>query len=720
MESKRYFESRFFKRLFFSYVLLIGVFMLVYTGWYIVSYQARWEQDTERACQQQVTAYATAMDQQFFAAQSMIAAINSSENFRTVFQSAYVEEKTIDSMQYHRLQQEFKRIRGSSTNINIYSVMYCFQNDNKVYMPGGVIDFVGSPRMLQGGARPLVGTVAGVLGVVNHSQMILNKEYLIYADSYTAFSENMPRGIVMVLFEESGLQKLTESVLGTGGASIAYDGEALMGFGPAEGRCFEAKSLLNDRISYRFYVPDSAFAAPFVSSVMIPLGAILLLGLIFVLVTYAFSRRMYKPIGSISRMIDTQHSGDDMDDLVMGISNLIGERNGYREKMITISPYVQQGIVHSLISGGAQNQHSDLLTDNEFLELKKPYFTVALVNIVNAGDRESVAQRYQDAQALIRHVCQELTTDEQSVVCCSKNLQNLYVIVNSDEVEGMEAVFYALYDRIRDAIDDPRFAVTIGVSGTESDLNSLRSACDKAQSALNQMLTGGRDCVYFDDSTAHDEARSYYFPKDAYKRMVKNLKEGNLKELHDQLDDIYQRNMQETELPLSEIEMMLEELHYTVSAALRSVYDRSTIHVRIERLRDTMTIDEIFAYYKTVFTAALSSLGDQQESGAPDETERRVCDYIEEHYCDPDLSLNSLADHFGVSTKVIGTICKKRYNTTFLQYVRERQIHRAAELLRDTSLPLEEIAQQCGFINVLTFRRNFKAVMNMNPSDFRH
>ncbi len=721
MESKRYFESRFFKRLFFSYVLLIGVFMLVYTVWYVVSYQARWEQDAEKTAQQRVTAYATAMDQQFFAAQSMIAAINSSENFRTIFQSAYVEKKTIDSMQYYRLQLEFKRIRGSSTNMNIYSVMYCFQNDNKVYMPGGVIDFTGSPQMLQGGARPVVNTVAGLLGVVNHSQMILNKEYLIYADSYTAFSENMPRGIVMVLFEESSLQKLTESVLGTsGGASILYDGEALMGFGTAEGRSFDTQSLLNNRVSYRFYVPEAMFTAPFVSSVMLPLGAMLLLGLIFVLVTYGFSRRIYKPIGSISRMLDAQqHSGDDMDDLVMGISSLIGERNGYREKMITISPYVQQGIVHSLISGGAQNQHSDLLTDNEFLELKKLYFTVALVNIVNTGDRESVARHFQDAQALIRHVCQELTTDERNVVCCSKNLQNMYVIVNGDEAEGTEALFYALHERIRDAIDDPRFAVTIGVSGTESDLNSLRSACDKAQNALNQMLTGGRDCVYFDESTAHENERSYYFPKDAHKRMVKNLKEGNLPELQAQLDDIYQRNMQEAELPLSEIEMMLEELHYTVSAALRCVYDRSTIHVRIERLRDTMTIDEIFAYYKTVFAAALSSLGGQ-EPGAPDETERRVCDYIEEHYCDPELSLNSLADHFGVSTKVIGTICKKRYNTTFLQYVRERQIHRAAELLRDTSLPLEEIAQQCGFINVLTFRRNFKAVMNMNPSDFRH
>ena len=32
---------------------------------------------------------------------------------------------------------------------------------------------------------------------------------------------------------------------------------------------------------------------------------------------------------------------------------------------------------------------------------------------------------------------------------------------------------------------------------------------------------------------------------------------------------------------------------------------------------------------------------------------------------------------------------------------------------------LEDIAQQCGFTNLLTFRRNFKAVMGMNPSDFR-
>ncbi len=68
---------------------------------------------------------------------------------------------------------------------------------------------------------------------------------------------------------------------------------------------------------------------------------------------------------------------------------------------------------------------------------------------------------------------------------------------------------------------------------------------------------------------------------------------------------------------------------------------------------------------------------------------------------------------------MIGLICKKTYGQTFLAYVRDRQIHRAAELLDQGELSLEEISEQCGFTNILTFRRNFRAVMGVNPSEYR-
>ncbi|MBR2854645.1 MAG: AraC family transcriptional regulator, partial [Clostridia bacterium] len=39
--------------------------------------------------------------------------------------------------------------------------------------------------------------------------------------------------------------------------------------------------------------------------------------------------------------------------------------------------------------------------------------------------------------------------------------------------------------------------------------------------------------------------------------------------------------------------------------------------------------------------------------------------------------------------------------------------------LQTTDLSLEEISERCGFTNLLTFRRNFKATMGINPSDYR-
>ena len=163
----------------------------------------------------------------------------------------------------------------------------------------------------------------------------------------------------------------------------------------------------------------------------------------------------------------------------------------------------------------------------------------------------------------------------------------------------------------------------------------------------------------------------------------------------------------------------MDELYWTIQKALRNTYDLSTTHVRMEPIRDAATMEEIFAYCRQVFSATLEQARLRQEDGSDTSLESEICQYLEEHLYDPNLSLNGLADQFGVSAKMVGLICRKRYGQTFLNYVRDRQIHHAAELLRESSLSLEEISTACGFSSVLTFRRNFRAVMGVNPSEYR-
>ena len=47
-------------------------------------------------------------------------------------------------------------------------------------------------------------------------------------------------------------------------------------------------------------------------------------------------------------MNERTDGGDEIDGILEGVRSLIGERNGYRERMITITPYAKQGILHSL------------------------------------------------------------------------------------------------------------------------------------------------------------------------------------------------------------------------------------------------------------------------------------------------------------------------------------------------------------------------------------
>lgn len=720
-----YFRSKVFIRLFLSYVLIIAVFLTLYTGIYVAAYSSYYEDMIGREMQQKATAWGMMMDQQLFSAQSVCAAVNTSENCRSVLQTVYVEGKTIDSMQLYKMLGELKRIKGATSNMNVYSLMLSFQGDDKLYTAGSVISVTGQAGLLA--QKPYIGVTSAckLLGVSNPSNMVMNKEYLIYADDYTAFNYTShangtgAKGAVLVLLEQSSLMSMTRSVLSdTAGGCMYYGTTPILQTGKTTEKTFTVDSMVSSELKYCVFAKPEAFVPPIMTSALLPVLLLMLLGLVFVAVTYKLSKQYYQPINNIGMMIERQGSGQDneIDNILEGIRGLIGERNGYRERMVTITPYANQGVLHSLLDGGVNHQQLEVLTDEQFLGLRKAYFMLAVVNV--AGPDISI-QQYLDAQALITHACNESSSDEYTVVCCPKNRQNLFVIIGSDDESGMEDRFYQLYQKIVDALDDERYAVTMGVSLLESDLESLQEACQDAEHALEQMLTGGRRSVYFHESVQEGEERHYFFPKDAVKRITKGLKENDLEALRNMLEEIYRRNVQEADLSLSEIRAMAEELHLTIRSALRAMSDTSTTHIQMERIREAATIEEIFAYYNTVLATAMSQNEGEASTGEARALEADICAYIDGHFCDPELSLNALADQFGVSTKMIGLICKNVYGKTFLQHVRDQQIQRAVSLLQSSDASLEDIAQQCGFSNLLTFRRNFKSVMGMNPSDYR-
>lgn len=93
--------------------------------------------------------------------------------------------------------------------------------------------------------------------------------------------------------------------------------------------------------------------------------------------------------------------------------------------------------------------------------------------------------------------------------------------------------------------------------------------------------------------------------------------------------------------------------------------------------------------------------------------------YLQSHLSQP-LSLQILADEFGVSKVYLCRIFKKHKNMTPIDYFNRLKIDRAKQLLVEMrDLPLREIASLLGFSDMYYFCKVFKKLTGQTPSQFR-
>ena len=97
---------------------------------------------------------------------------------------------------------------------------------------------------------------------------------------------------------------------------------------------------------------------------------------------------------------------------------------------------------------------------------------------------------------------------------------------------------------------------------------------------------------------------------------------------------------------------------------------------------------------------------------------RRVCDFIEEHLA-ADLHLEDLASLVELGPDRFARVFRAVVGETPHQFVLDRRIVRARQLLRTTSLPLAEVALSLGFADQAHFTTTFRRRTGQSPSAFR-
>ena len=166
---------------------------------------------------------------------------------------------------------------------------------------------------------------------------------------------------------------------------ISYQGKELLSVGNIDDR--EPILLFQGDNDFTYELFDGEYSFIKGNNILIGMLTVLVIvTLLFVWIAYWESKRYYKPIDYLGKMVgsekksQTANDDNEMNSIINGIQDLIGEKNSYREKMLTITPYAGAGMFQAIVSGQAGEEKLGVLSEEDFLDLKHPYYIVSILN----------------------------------------------------------------------------------------------------------------------------------------------------------------------------------------------------------------------------------------------------------------------------------------------------------------------------------------------------
>lgn len=93
--------------------------------------------------------------------------------------------------------------------------------------------------------------------------------------------------------------------------------------------------------------------------------------------------------------------------------------------------------------------------------------------------------------------------------------------------------------------------------------------------------------------------------------------------------------------------------------------------------------------------------------------------FVEQNYADPNITLKSLGEEFGVSPNYLGRLFKKDMAKSVADYINEERLKKVLCELERTEDSAKEIAERNGFISNNYFYTYFKKKVGLTPQAYR-
>lgn len=267
--------------------------------------------------------------------------------------------------------------------------------------------------------------------------------------------------------------------------------------------------------------------------------------------------------------------------------------------------------------------------------------------------------------------------------------------------------------------------LSAGVSEWHNDIFELSKAYSEAFTCIDHIqFTEESDIVFYGDIAA-EHTDPLFFRIDKINQLCNYIKYGENEKACAFVDDLIHQSTHSINFNPVVFKYYIHDLINTITKNFQNYVSSDNQKVNdiyLLTLTGSADIRSIQSGIHDLIESICSKINRESEAASDSGSNalaKKIKAYIDEHYTDADLSANMVAQEFHISSPYISKIFKTIQPEGFVNYINNKRIEKAQELLRCTSKKLDDISLETGFLNTTSFIRLFKKIVGTTPGNYR-
>lgn len=384
--------------------------------------------------------------------------------------------------------------------------------------------------------------------------------------------------------------------------------------------------------------------------------------------------------------------------------------------------YVRGETFKRIVTGDMNHVDEEFVQEYQSI-LQGKYYVVALFDLL-LYDLDEDMQNFDDEyyENLYTYLLKALEKNLYGVQILSCRIGDAYVcLISFDNSTDFMNITGSINDVCEYIKQEIKVNVCCCMSKMNDEFDKIHESYEQALEVSGFRFLGDMKTVSLHEDMIVDYPLQYDSANNE-KHIIDLIMLGQYNETIEFIEQLFQyalKNIQLNRLRIFMVELInillkaASKIDINASLNIQNLYDAVFRMDNISRLHEVKSI--LFDFVKQLCDISIEN---KRKSDENDNKYHDVAKYIEEHYSNPMLDVNMLADVFHINRSWLSTKFREKMGVGLSDYIVKCRIKKAKELLK-TDMNINQIAEQVGFSSKVVYCRAFKKYENITSMQYR-